>query len=458
MSKETVNKILTKEFVFDGKYYMYDTYTNTLLQITKEHYLAINEYKKNGFPHESELNTLSDPQKEIMMLKHRGMFSTQIVKEINNPHIPYVESLLLGSVNDMTLQITRMCNFDCRYCLYAGEEGIERTHENDNMSLEVAYKSIDFLFAHSCDSNKINIAFYGGEPLLNFELIQKVVEYVKTKFYSKAIQYSMTSNGSILNEEIVHFLIENNFFLSISLDGPEHVQNKHRTFRNTGKGTFNTVMRNVQYIKKNFPDFFYKNLSFTPVVIDDENYEIVSSFFSQHDILKTNVTPLKANLNGIDYYLSSASDIDNSSIRNIDKDSAGINDDALHSLRNMYNRKTPIPSVWHHNGQCVPGIQRVFVDCHGILFPCEKVVENKAFVIGNIEEGFNINKIIEMLSIGKLSEERCKNCWAMRFCEICVSLCLDVDTNKFSASMKEHACKAQEDNAMWILKKIIRGK
>ena len=455
MSSELAPNYLVKTFVYKGNYYVYDTQTNTLLQILKEHFIVLERFLKKGFPTNTDKLALSNYEKDIVMLQQRGMFKNSIVEKVENPYLNSVESFLKGSVHDMTLQVTRQCNFDCRYCLYAGEEHIEREHENKNMSIATAYKSIDFLFDHSYDAEKINISFYGGEPLLNFKLIKSCVKYAEKKFYSKQIEFSMTVNGSLLDEEKIMFFIEHDFKLSISLDGPEVIQDSHRKFRNTGEGTFGVVMKNITYIRDNYSDFFNNNLEFMPVVMDNENYEIVSSFFEKIGVKKAKLSPLKANLNGVDYYLSSASHIDNSSLKFIDRESPGINDTAFISLKRIYDNKKCISSTWHHNGQCIPGIQRIFVDCDGVFYPCEKIIENETLQIGNVQTGFNLSKIKEMLCIGKLLEDRCKKCWAMRFCEICVSLCLDVDRNQFSKDMKVIACKAQENNALWLFKKLI---
>ena len=95
-----ISKLLIKNFIFEGKYYLYDTFTNTLFQIEKEHYIAIEKFKKNGFPKIEVGTTLSSYEKDILMLKKRGLFASDIVDEIRNPFLEYVESLLCGAVND----------------------------------------------------------------------------------------------------------------------------------------------------------------------------------------------------------------------------------------------------------------------------------------------------------------------------------------------------------------------
>lgn len=452
-----MSDIIAKTFYYDGHYYVYDANLNILCEIKKEHYLTINRFMKTGFPPVEIINEMSEFEKDILMLKTRGMFASDIISDVKNPYDEYIDNLLEGAINDITLQVTRKCNFDCRYCLYAGEEGIERTHEKRSMSLDVAYKCVDFLYEHSYDSKKLSISFYGGEPLINFELIKNIVEYCDKTFYTKLVHYSLTTNGSLINKEIIEFFKEHDFDISISLDGPQKVQDIHRRFRETYEGTYERVYRNVMMIKDKYYDYFRNHITFVPVVIDDENFETVTDFYKQIGIEYKQIIPIKANLNGIDYRLSNRDKIHNSSLKFIDLDSTGINDNVFKNMNTLYNNRKPLPKIWHHNGQCIPGVHRLFVDCDGIFYPCEKILENPTMRIGSIWNGFDIPNIKSMLSIGKLTENRCKKCWAVRFCEICAALCIDIDNQSLSSDVKEKVCRVQENNALWFFKKLIKS-
>ncbi len=98
-----------------------------------------------------------------------------------------------------------------------------------------------------------------------------------------------------------------------------------------------------------------------------------------------------------------------------------------------------VPERDHHGGPCVPGVQRLFVNVYGDLFPCERVSESSQVMkIGSLDEGFNIENIRRILNIGKITEEKCKNCWAFRFCQLCAASA-DVITG-FSAKKKMSHC------------------
>lgn len=109
------------------------------------------------------------------------------------------------------------------------------------------------------------------------------------------------------------------------------------------------------------------------------------------------------------------------------------------SLFTMRNMAEQLPKEFHHGGVCVPGTRKLFMDIQGNLFPCEKCSETSAIMkLGTIEEGFYIDKVKQLLNIGKLSEVRCKNCWAIRLCNICA---VSVDDGEGLSQKKKHrAC------------------
>ena len=124
-------------------------------------------------------------------------------------------------------------------------------------------------------------------------------------------------------------------------------------------------------------------------------------------------------------------------------------------MEKILKSKEIIPNVWHHNGQCVPGVRRLFIDIFGNFYPCEKVIEKKSLQIGNLEKGFNKKRISNMLNIGKLTGTECKRCWAIRFCDMCVSSCYDVNCDKITKLQKTYYCKLQREKALDFFKNYI---
>ena len=240
---------IIKLFTYKNRYFFYDTFNNNILEISKKQYLEISELLKIGIKEFKVLQKETVSYKSIVHLIEKGYLKGSFIKEIANPSIPFIDDLLKSCINDISLQVTRNCNFRCRYCLYTSRSGVERIHEPINMSWEIAKKSIDFLFDHSSDSERIHISFYGGEPFLNFELIKKIVSYTESKFFTKAVEFAATINGSILSDSIIDYIIDNKFKIAISLDGPKKIQDRHRKFDSDGSGTFDTVFGNIMRLK-----------------------------------------------------------------------------------------------------------------------------------------------------------------------------------------------------------------
>lgn len=431
-----------KAFIYEGKNYLYDTYTNRLFRVSKEQFSEIGELQRIGITKYKSLNKGTQTYEDILMLLQKGIMKSRFIEKIEHPATDYIEYILDRCINDVTLQVTQDCNFRCRYCLFANNNGIERVHKKVNMTWETAKKSIDFLYTHSKDSGILTIAFYGGEPMLNFELIKNVVDYAENLFLTKKVKFRMTFNGSILTDQMMDFIVDHDFFISISFDGPEEIQDKHRKFNNSGKGTFNVVNDNIERLKKRYKKYFENNVSFIPVVFADEDEKKVINFYNEQEIPENKIMLLDADTTGIDYH--------SRSLNNYQESRFKYKTDEL-----SFMNKNTIPTKWQHNGPCIPSIKSLFVDVNGNFFPCESVVAINDLSMGNIEDGLKVEKVISFLNIGKLTEQECKSCWLMRFCSICVLNCIDIDKKTLTKEQKLISCQGQEYRALSFLKKVI---
>lgn len=434
---------IIKSFIYNNECFFYDTNTNYLFQITAEQFYEIKLLQKIGLKRYIRLNKNTQSYKDIIMLIKKGLFKKTSIKYIEHPETKYIDDLTNRCINDITLQVTKDCNFKCRYCLYANDTKVERNHEKINMRWDIAKKSIDFLYDHSKDSNIITISFYGGEPLLNYDLIKKVVEYSKSLYCTKKIEFLMTINGSLLNDEIIEFIVKNNFMLTISIDGPENIQNRHRKFLSTGNNTFDKVFENILKIKEKYIDYFISRVYFLPVYFLDEDYNNILKFFKDLGVSRENLIIKQATLNGIDYIENGVSNYNNT-------DKLWMED-----LLTIYKDKSIIKSVWHHNGPCVPGVKRLFIDTSGNFYPCEKFSEQENALIGNLIDGLDLNKIREYLNIGKLTENDCKTCWASRFCDICLLSCMSIDEKNLNVNQKRKMCNNQKQKTLGFFKEYI---
>ena len=194
------------------------------------------------------------------------------------------EYLLKFGFKQLILSVTEDCNFRCSYCTYSSDFSSFRNHSNNYMTLDTAKKAIDIYFEYVVNGEKFNlfrqptIGFYGGEPLLNYRLIKKSVNYIK-KIYGEEVIFTISTNGSLLNKSIMDFLIDNNFSITISFDGNSYEQNRKRKFKNY-ENSFGIVYKNIM----NLIDCGYDSVYVHPVFDFKTNLKECNSFFSKNNI------------------------------------------------------------------------------------------------------------------------------------------------------------------------------
>ena len=153
-------------------------------------------------------------------------------------------------LNTMVLNVTNKCNLACTYCYEYGEDKIVDTRYGKQpkfMSEDTAEESVEFLLKESKGQEVAHVTFFGGETLLNFPVLQKTVAYARRRAAEegKRVEFSLTTNATLLRPEIIHWLADNRIGVTISIDGPKPVQDGLRVFHN-GKGTYDVVLPKIK--------------------------------------------------------------------------------------------------------------------------------------------------------------------------------------------------------------------
>ena len=413
-------------FTAGGKRYMFDANTNVIINLKEDLYFELEKYMQSGY---------KEFTPAIEKLRDRGYLKDRADFEMVHPMDSTLEYSLERCICTIALQVTQGCNLRCKYCAYSGSYD-NRVHSSKRMSKEIAFKAIDFLFDHSIDRDRVSLGFYGGEPLLELDLIKECVKYAKKKSIGKELMFNITSNTTLITDEVLKFLYDNEFSLTVSLDGDRQAHDKNRVFAANGAGTFSVVMQILEKIQTQYPDYM-ERVHINAVIDPTTDFDCTSNFFSDYKTVKDFY--IQANLISEYYrkdevatdeeyrekfsyeifkmYLQKLGRLENGSV-------SKLVSHGFHSLKEIHD-KTKMPSSLtikrdHHSGPCVPGIQRLFVDVEGNLYPCERVSEaSKAVRMGHIDTGFDIDKARALLNIGKLTEKECKQCWAFRFCSAC---------------------------------------
>lgn len=431
-------------------YYFFDVNLNELVEVSMETYeylskLTSSTEKKN------DLSPTKEVSNEINSLEAKGYLSVKHPSCIEVPFIDYLEYYLRYRLNFLILQVTQKCNYRCSYCHFASDDLGYHEHNSSCMSWEIAQRSIDFFALRSRDTPDISIVFYGGEPLLEYELIHKCIEYSKEVFKGKKINFFITTNGELLSQDIAEYFFKNNVDLTVSLDGPKEINDKNRKRAGDGSGTFSKVYKNIMIIKSYLPDYF-KSIHFNSVIDPSCDCEKIDKFFSNEifdinnisaglpspvDKKKLSYSNAYIKNNKCNQLMSMLGRVGLLDVFNITPIAYNYLTDYIR-FENRFNGIRKLPDKTGHAGPCIPGRDKLFVSTTGNFFVCEKVRDNSEdLCIGSLDEGFDLNKIREICKY--MCRDKCKNCWNVLHCNICQSMV--ADSQGFSSRLFDEECK-----------------
>ncbi len=167
------------------------------------------------------------------------------------PMPPKGEALTPPPLSSLVLNVTNSCNLACRYCYEYGDDRLAKAETPSVMNEEIARQSVDLLFAQSKKNQKLQLTFFGGETLLNFKVIQPTVAYARKKAAEEGqfIDFSLTTNATLLTPAIVQWLAANNIGVTVSIDGPKEYQDDMRVYK-TGMGSYEVVAPRIKELLK----------------------------------------------------------------------------------------------------------------------------------------------------------------------------------------------------------------
>jgi len=437
---------------------------------------ASNEYyqRKNVFFEEANLSSA----KKIVF---RDIYKEEIEKSIYN-------------IQQVVFEVTEKCNLNCVYCtygeLYTGNE--ERQRSKRSLRKEDAIKLLEYLYPvwnerdQSGVSQQIKIGFYGGEPLMNFPLIEKVVLWAKKNTTSQLkFRFQMTTNGLHLGRYI-EFLVKNDFIINISFDGNE--ENMSYRLDHKGENCFKQVYSNVMKVKQNYQDYFEKNVFFIAVLHNKNSLEQACSFCMSH----FNKVPLCSRLNdsGVNpqkrEIFSKMEETVSTKLSKKTKKEIFLRGLGLNGIKNfiryysgfhfydynelLFQKEEPeekkIPT-----GVCFPFSKKIYMTINGNLYPCERL--DSCFYLGNIHNA----KVLDTEQIASLYNQYfsnilpvCMNCKRTFSCDKCL-FCIGgiqekephcnsvMDKDKFNEMVNDMVatCKKHPDLYRRIMKRTILG-
>ena len=319
-----------------------------------------------------------------------------------------------GVVKALCLHVAHTCNLNCSYCFasqgkYKGERGL--------MSLEVGKRALDYLVENSGTRYNLEVDFFGGEPLMNFDMLKELVAYARSieKKYNKNFRFTLTTNGLGINDDVIEFANKEMSNVVLSLDGRKEIHDRYRVDYN-GKGSWERIVPKFQklvearggkdyYMRGTFthanPDFLediktmldlgFNELSMEPVVCESGD----ASELTKEDL------PII-----MDQYEKLANLM-------IEREKEGRPFTFYHYMIDLKGG----PCIYKRISGCGSGTEYMAVTPWGDLYPCHQFVGDEKFKLGDIWKGVDNTAVREeFFSCNVYAREECKDCWAKLYC------------------------------------------
>jgi len=317
-------------------------------------------------------------------------------------------------IKALCLHVAHDCNLTCGYC-FASQGEFQGTRSL--MSVDTGKRALRYLVENSGNRYNLEVDFFGGEPLMNFNVVKELVEYGRgiEKTHKKHFRFTLTTNGVLLNDEIIDYLNENMDNVVLSLDGRKSVNDSMRKFTN-GKGSYDVIVPKIKkFVKKrnnksyyirgtftkfnldfakdilHFSDLGFKSLSIEPVVsepglkytIDKSDLDII---YKQYDEIATEIIIRYNKENEFDFFHLK-----------IDLDQG--------------------PCIIKRLSGCGAGSEYIAVTPEGDIYPCHQFVGNDDFKMGNIfGEKINSEIALRFRNANIYNKPKCNDCWAKFYC------------------------------------------
>ena len=317
-------------------------------------------------------------------------------------------------VKALCLHVAHTCNLNCSYCFaslgkYQGDRAL--------MSFEVGKQAFDFLIANSGTRKNLEVDFFGGEPLMNWDVVKRLVAYARSieKEHNKNFRFTLTTNGMLIDDDVIDFANREMSNVVLSLDGRPEV-NDHFRRDYAGKGSYETIVPKFQklvkarggknyYVRGTFThnnvdftndlfhmaDLGFTELSMEPVVCPpDDPYALTEEdlprLFEQYEILAKEMIKRKREGRGFTFY---------------------------HYMLDLKHG----PCIYKRITGCGSGTEYMAVTPWGELFPCHQFVGDPKYSLGNIWDGVKNEAVQdEFRSCNAYARPECKDCWARLYC------------------------------------------
>lgn len=410
-------------------------------------------FLSNKYQNDIHRKSSYSSRKRDFLMKY-GIFET-LRPRLNSSYDKDLIESNLANLRMLLIEVTDECNLACKYCGYRDlynnyDERSGKKQDFNNVRALIDYLNQLWISTNNVSYNtEVVVGFYGGEPLLSFSLIRKIIGYLESlRLDGLSFSYNMTTNAVLL-DKYMHYLVDKKFKLLISLDGNKN-NNAYRVTKN-GDELFDIINRNVLFLKESYPDYFDKYVQFNSVLHSKNSIEEICDYINK--LFNKIPTIAELNTNGVaddrknEFYHMFKNKIAKT-IQDDDKDIDSryllLNPDLV-SLNNFI--RTFISNVYDNysdlfidtnnqkyipTGTCEPFGRKLFFTVNGKIFPCEKIGnKNPIALVNNGVVSIDYDYINDLYS--KTIETllpQCKECLVWKNCSYCIFLMPEVEGKK----------------------------
>lgn len=327
---------------------------------------------------------------------------------IKSPELKAVDVPVRG----FNVHVSHVCNLGCRYCY-----GAQGTYGKDDglMTEEMGKALIDFLFENAPEEKSYKLSFFGGEPLMNRSCIETMIHYLneRSQKEGKKPNYNMTTNGTIIDEELAELFKKNNLYSLFSLDGAGEVQDYLRPFKD-GHGSFGAIKKNMELLKEsNRGKAFDCRVTLTHHCTDIEKiyFDLLEEGAStvSFALVSTDQPELEITDEDIKVLKEGFKNIVKKELANVKAGGKRLPADLKRHMNTLHYRRV-------RRNSCYAGRRKLAVSPDGDLYPCHRFVGIEEWNLGNFKGEIDQEKRQMFFDADVENMSKCKDCWAKSFC------------------------------------------
>ena len=348
---------------------------------------------------------------QILALKEAGkLFSPDNFE----PMAGKLKEKTAGVVKALCLHIAHTCNLNCAYCFasqgkYHGERAV--------MSFEVGKRALDFLVENSGNRRNLEVDFFGGEPLMNFDVVKDLVAYARSieKEKNKNFRFTLTTNGMLIDDDVIDFANKEMSNVVLSLDGRKEIHDRYRVDY-AGNGSWERIVPKFQkLVESRGGKDYYMRGTFThanPDFLKDIQTMLDLGFseLSMEPVVCAPGDPSELTKEDLELVKKQYEDL---ALLMLQRDEEGKPFTFYHYMVDLSGG----PCIYKRISGCGSGTEYMAVTPWGDLYPCHQFVGDEKFLLGNIYDGVkNKETQEEFFSCNVYSREECRTCWARLYC------------------------------------------